>query len=156
MLSSHYKDMLRALSDEKVEYLLVGAFAMALHGYMRTTGDLDIWVMPSPENADAVMRSLRRYGAPLFNLTEQDLQEPGIVFQIGVNPQRIDIITDATGLDFQETYRRSILTTIDDIEVRIPSIDDLIRNKRATGRLKDLADAGELERIKDRGAGGVE
>ena len=110
--------------------------------------DIDIWIMPSPENADAVLRALRRFGAPVHNLTKEDLQIDGTVFQIGVAPRRIDIITSASGLQFEPTYRDSILINIEGIEVRIPSLDDLILNKRASGRTKDLADVEALESIK--------
>jgi Nucleotidyltransferase of unknown function (DUF6036) len=149
MLNEDYRDMLHALSDEKVKFILVGAYALAAHGYPRATMDIDIWVMPSPENADAVLRALRRFGAPLQNLTKEDLQKDGTIFQIGVAPRRIDIITAATGLQFEETYRNSISVNIEAVEVHIPSINDLIRNKRATGRTKDLADAETLEAIKN-------
>ena len=145
MLNEDYKDMLQSLSEEKVRFLLVGAYAMAAHGYPRATMDIDIWVMPSPENADAVLRSLRRFGAPLHDLTRKDLQTDGTIFQIGVAPRRIDIITSASGLRFEETFSRSMAMDIDGIEVHVPAIQDLIRNKRATGRAKDLADAEALE-----------
>jgi hypothetical protein len=148
MLNEDYKDMLRALSVEKVKYLLVGAYAMAAHGYPRSTLDIDFWVLQSPQNADAVMRALHRFGAPLHNLTAEDLQRNGTIFQIGIAPRRIDIITEATGLEFEEVYERSQPITIEGIEVRIPSIADLIRNKRSTGRTKDLADAEALEALK--------
>jgi hypothetical protein len=145
MLNEDYKDMLHALSDEKVRFLLVGAYAMAVHGYPRATMDIDIWVMPSPQNAEAVLQALRSFGAPLHNLTTEDLQREGTVFQIGVAPRRIDIITTASGLQFEEVYERSLSVDIEGIEVHIPSIDDLIRNKKASGRTKDLADAEALE-----------
>jgi predicted nucleotidyltransferase len=145
MLNEDYRDMLHALSDEKVRFLLVGAYALAAHGYPRATMDIDIWVMPSPRNADAVLKALCRFGAPLLNVTKEDLQEEGTVFQIGVAPRRIDIITAASGLQFDEAYARSLSVTIEGIEVRILSIDDIIRNKRASGRTKDLADADILE-----------
>jgi hypothetical protein len=148
MLNEDYRDMLQALYDEKVRFILVGAYALAAHGYPRATMDIDIWVMPSPKNADAVLRALRRFGAPLHNLTKEDLQKDGTVFQIGVAPRRIDIITAASGLQFEETYRRSLTVNIEGIEVRIPSVEDLIRNKRASGRTKDLADAEALESLK--------
>ncbi len=148
MLNEDYKDILRALSAEKVKCLLVGAYAMAAHGYPRSTLDIDFWVLQSPQNADAVMRALQRFGAPLHNLTAEDLQRNGTIFQIGIAPRRIDIITEATGLEFEDVYERSQLITIEGIEVRIPSIIDLIRNKRATGRTKDLADAEALEALK--------
>ena len=125
MLNEDYRDMLHALSDEKVKFLLVGAYALAAHGYPRATMDIDIWVMPSRQNADAVLRALRRFGAPLHNLTKEDLQKDGTIFQIGVAPRRIDIITAASGLQFEETYRRSLSVNIEGVEVHIPSIDDL-------------------------------
>jgi len=149
MLNEDYKDMLRALSDEKVKFLLIGAYAMAAHGYPRATMDIDIWIMPSAQNADAVLRALRRFGAPLHNLTREDLQRDGTVFQIGVAPRRIDLITTASGLQFEEVYSRSLSVNIEGIEVHIPVIDDLIRNKRATGRTKDLADAEALESLRN-------
>jgi len=149
MLNEDYSDMLHALSEERVRFILVGAYALAAHGYPRATMDIDIWVMPSPENADAVLRALSRFGAPLHNLTKEDLLKDGTIFQIGVAPRRIDIITTASGLQFEPTFRNSISVNIEGIEVRIPSIDDLIVNKRAIGRTKDLADAEALESLKD-------
>ncbi|HAK95764.1 MAG TPA: hypothetical protein DCM87_12410 [Planctomycetes bacterium] len=147
MLNKDYKDMLQCLSDEKVSFLLVGAYALAAHGYPRATMDIDIWVMPSPENADAVLRALRRFGAPLQNLTRNDLQAEDTIFQIGVAPRRIDIITGASGLRFQETLERAMVVDIEGLQVRVPSIADLIRNKRASGRTKDLADVEALEAL---------
>lgn len=149
MLNEDYKDMLHALSDENVKFILVGAYALAAHGYPRATMDIDIWVMPSPQNADAVLRALRRFGAPLQNLTKKDLLENGTIFQIGVAPRRIDIITSASGLQFEEVYERSLSVNIEGLDVHIPLIDDLIRNKRASGRTKDLADAEALESLKN-------
>jgi hypothetical protein len=142
-----YKDRLRALSDEKVELLLVGAYAMAAHGYPRATMDIDIWVKPSPANADAVLRALRLFGASLHNLTREDLRQEGTVFQIGVAPRRIDIVTAASGLRFEDAYDQSLPVNIEGIEVHIPSISDLIRNKRASERIRDLADAEALESL---------
>ncbi len=147
MLNEDYKDMLRALVDEKVKFLLVGAYALAAHGYPRATMDIDIWVMPSPDNAEAVLRAVRRFGAPLHNLTKADLEKEGTVFQIGVAPCRIEIITAASGLNFEETSSRATTLDIEGIPVAIPSIADLIRNKRAAGRTKDLADAEALEEL---------
>ncbi len=126
MLNEDYRDMLQALSNEKVRFLLVGAYALAAHGYPRATMDIDIWVMPSPQNADAVLRALHRFGAPLHNLTKEDLQNDETIFQIGVAPRRIDIITAASGLQFEDTYARSLSVNIEGIEVHIPLIDDLI------------------------------
>ena len=126
MLNEDYRHMLQALSNEKVRFLLIGAYALAAHGYPRATMDIDIWVMPSPQNADAVLRALHRFGAPLHNLTKEDLQNDETIFQIGVAPRRIDIITAASGLQFEDTYARSLSVNIEGIEVHIPLIDDLI------------------------------
>jgi Nucleotidyltransferase of unknown function (DUF6036) len=153
MLNEDYRDMLHALSDENVRFILVGAYALAAHGYPRATMDTDIWVVPTPENADAVLRALRRSGASLHNLTKEDLWKDGTIFQIGVAPRPIDIITGASGLQFEPTYRDSIPVNIEGIEVRIPSIDHLILNKKASGRTKDLADAEALEFLKNQNNG---
>ena len=149
MLNEDYSDMLRALSEEKAEFLLVGAYAMATHGYPRATMDMDIWVMPSSDNARAVLRALKRFGVPPHNLTEDDLRRTDTVFQIGVVPRRIDILTGATGLRFEEAFSRSIMVDIEGIQVRVLSLEDLIRNKRATARPRDLADAEALESLRE-------
>jgi hypothetical protein len=149
MLNEDYRDMLQALVEEKVKFLLVGAYALAAHGFPRATMDIDVWVMPEADNADAVMRAIRRFGAPLHNLKRADLERDGTVFQIGVAPRRIDIITSASGLQFEEAFSRSSAISIEGLEVHIPSVEDLIRNKRASGRTKDLADAETLEAMRD-------
>lgn len=148
MLNDDYREMLQGLCAEKVRFLLVGAYALAAHGYPRATVDLDIWVMPSQENAKAVVRALTHFGTPLYELTEKDLQTDGTVFQIGVAPRRIDIITTASGLQFEDAFRNSIPVDIEGMQIHVPSIDDLIRNKKASGRTKDLADVEALEALK--------
>lgn len=149
MLNEDYKDMLLAFSGENVSYLLVGAYAMAVHGYPRATIDIDLWVLPSPDNADAVLRALRRFGAPLDALSKDDLTGAGVIFQIGVAPRRIDIITSVDGLRFEDAFKHSLIVNIDGTDVRVLAIGDLIRNKKATGRTKDLADAEALELLRD-------
>ena len=149
MLNEDYKDLLLALSAEKVKYLLVGAYALAAHGYPRATMDIDIWVKPDPANAAAVLRSLERFGAPIQNLSQKDLEKDDTVFQIGVAPRRIDILTGVSGLDFDATFSNAIEVRIDEVLLRIPSAADLIRNKRASGRTRDLADAELLENLGD-------
>ena len=149
MLNEDYRDMLQALVDEKVRFLLVGAYALAAHGYPRATMDIDIWVLPSNENADAVLRALTRFGAPLHNLQRLDLVKEDTVFQIGVAPRRIDILTTASGLQFETAYRNSIEVDLEGFTVRIPSIADLIVNKQTSGRKKDLADVEALEELGD-------
>ena len=148
MLNKDYRDMLQSLADEQVKFLLVGAYALAAHGYPRATMDIDIWVRPTPDNAEAVLRAVRRFGAPAHGLTTADLQKDDTIFQIGVAPRRIDLITGASGLRFEEAFAHSIATDIEGLHVHILSVDDLIRNKKASGRTKDLADAEALESLK--------
>ena len=145
MLNSHYKDILLLLSKNKVKFLLVGAYAMAVHGYPRSTMDIDLWVMPGPENALLVIQALEDFGSPISDLPAKDLEKEGLIFQIGVAPCRIDIITSVDGLQFEDAFSRSELIEIEGIPVHVLSIPDLIINKRATGRTKDLADAETLE-----------
>jgi len=149
MLNSHYKDMLSALSEEGVRFLVVGAYAMAAHGYVRATSDLDIWVEPAPDNAQAVMRALQRFGAPMHDISVRELEQSDTVLQIGVAPLRIDIMTGVAGLEFSEAYRNAVETQIDRITVRLLSLNDLIRNKRASGRTRDTADAEALESLRN-------
>lgn len=148
MLNDDYKEMLQCLAAEKVKFLLVGAYALAAHGYPRATMDIDLWVMPSLENAEAVLRALRRFGAPLHNITASDLQKDDTIFQIGIAPRRIDIITGASGLCFDEAFEHSSEILIEGIKINIPSLDDLIRNKKASGRTKDMADIEALKILK--------
>lgn len=143
--------MLQCLVAEDVKFLLVGAYALAAHGYPRATMDIDVWLMPSPENGAAVLRALRRFGAPLHGLTLDDLQKNDLIFQIGVAPRRIDLITGVSGLKFEDAFSHSSAVKIEDMQIRIPSLDDLIRNKRASGRKKDLADVEALESMKSPG-----
>jgi hypothetical protein len=149
MLNEDYKEMLQALAAERARFLLIGAYALAAHGHPRATMDIDLWVAPTRENAEAVLRALRRFGAPLHDLTREDLERDDTVFQIGVAPRRIDIMTGVSGLRFDEAFARAIPVRIEGLEVFVPSVADLIRNKRATGRTKDLADVEALEDLGD-------
>jgi predicted nucleotidyltransferase len=150
ILNEDYRDILHALNAEQVDFILVGAYALAVHGYPRATMDIDLWIMPSLENAEAVIRAIKRFGAPLHGLSVADLQHDDTVFQIGVAPRRIDLITGATGLRYDAAAEKAIHKQIDEIEIKVLSIQDLIINKEATGRLKDQADAEELKRLQDR------
>lgn len=149
-LNEDYRDILLALNAEQVDFILVGAYALAVHGYPRATMDIDLWIMPSLENAEAVVRAVKRFGAPLHDLSVADLQHDDTVFQIGVAPRRIDLITGATGLRYDAAAEKAIHKQIDEIEIKVLSIPDLIINKEATGRLKDKADAEELKRLQNR------
>jgi len=147
MLNNDYKEMLQCLNAEGVEYLLVGAYALAAHGFPRATMDIDIWIKPSPTNAKAVWKALERFGAPLQQVSIEDFQSEDIIFQIGVAPRRIDIITGVSALNFDETLKKAEEVIIEGVKIFIPSVADLITNKRATGRTKDLADVETLETL---------
>ena len=142
--------MVECLLREGVDFMLVGGYAVALHGWPRTTFDIDFWIMANPENAKAVMRAITAFGSPLMGLTETDFHRSGMVFQIGTEPQRIDIISAVDGLDYADAARRAVKMDVDGLEIKVMSLDDLIVNKRASGRPKDIADAMALEKLKER------
>ncbi len=144
-MNSDFRDLLSAFNAHGVEFLVVGAFALAAHGRIRATGDIDVWVRPSAENAARVLKALAAFGAPLHDLTATDLSRPGLVFQIGVAPLRIDILTGIDGVEFPEAWSSRIDTKIADQPVGVLSVEHLIRNKRAAGRAQDLADLEWLE-----------
>jgi len=150
MLNNDYKEMLQCLNAERVDYLLIGAYAMAAHGFPRATMDIDIWVKPSTANASAVWKALERFGAPLQGVIVDDFAKDDVIFQIGVAPRRIDIITGVSALNFDETIKRAIEVEIEGLKVLIPSVADLIINKKATGRTKDLADVETLQSLADK------
>jgi len=145
-LTSDFSDLLRALNDAGARYLVVGAHALAYHCRPRATADLDVWVDSTRENAPRVYRALAKFGAPLERLTINDLLSEDLIFQIGLAPLRIDIITGIDGVKFSDAWRRRVEDSIDGVRIRIIGRKDLIRNKRAAGRLKDLADVASLER----------
>jgi len=142
-----FAEMLAALSAAGADYLLVGALALAAHGVVRATGDLGVWVRPTPDNAAKVWRALLAFGAPLHELTERDLATPDVVFQIGVAPYRIDLLTSIDGVSFDEAWRNRAALRVEGQEITLIGREDFLRNKRATGRLRDLADAEELEKL---------
>jgi len=144
-MNPHFAEMLSALSAADVEYLIVGAFALAAHGNPRATGDIDVWVRPSRENAERVLRALRGFGAPLVDLSVDDLVAEDTVFQIGVAPVRIDILTGIDGVRFEDAWARRVLVPIETLSVPVLSLVDLAVNKRASGRPKDLADLAWIE-----------
>jgi hypothetical protein len=146
-MSSDFADLIAEFSARDVEFLVVGAHAVAAHGHVRATKDLDLWIRPSPENARKVMEALVAFGAALFDLTEEDLATPGVVFQLGTAPVRIDLITRATGLEFDEAWASRVSSVFQGQPVNLLSLDHLLVNKRQAGRLQDLADVEALERL---------
>ena len=145
-MNQDFRDLLAEFNARQVEFLLVGAHALAAHGHVRATQDLDVWVRPSPENAKRVIEALRAFGAPLRDLTEDDLSTPGVVFQIGVEPIRIDVLTAIDGIGFDEAWADRLMLKFADQGVCVLSKEHLIKNKLAAGRTQDLADIEALKR----------
>lgn len=145
MFPPDFSDRLSALSAESVEFLLIGAYAMAVHGFPRATGDMDIWIRPTEENAQRTLRALRRFGAPLSDLTAEDLCTADTVIQIGLAPVRIDLLTSIDGVDFDDAWPQRTEIDIEGTRVFVISRTHLLQNKRASGRPKDLADVAWLE-----------
>ncbi len=141
MLNQDFKEILSAFSEEKVEFLVVGAYAMAFHGYVRATGDIDLWIRRSDENADKVWRALQAFGAPLFDLNIEDLKTPGMVFQIGLVPSRIDVITQIDGVEFEDAWKEHKTVEIENLQIPVIGKTQLLINKQSTGRAKDRNDA---------------
>lgn len=146
-MSPDFRDLLAEFNAHRVEYLVVGAHALAAHGHVRATKDLDVFVRPSDDNAARVLRALEAFGAPLHDLTAEDLTRPGLVFQIGVPPVRIDVITDIDGVEFSEAWPERLTSRFGDQDVPVLSRAHLIQNKRASGRLQDKADVAALEAL---------
>jgi len=144
-MNSDFKDLLAAFNASGVDYLVVGAHALAAHGHVRATKDLDVWVRPSSDNARLIWSALVSFGAPLDGLSIEDFAGPGIVFQIGVAPVRIDIITSIDGVEFDEAWLERVSVALGDLTVGVLSRRHLIVNKRTAGRLQDLADVERLE-----------
>jgi hypothetical protein len=136
--------MLSVLLANRVDFVVVGAYAMAAHGYPRATGDIDLFIHPTPENAGKVIAALKQFGAPLNQVTASDFEKPGTVFQIGVAPRRIDIITEIDGVSFAEAFKERIIISMEELDVPVISRRLLIANKKATGREKDRLDADSL------------
>lgn len=137
--------MLSALSAASADFIVIGAFALAAHGNPRSTGDIDLWVRPTRENAERVMRALHAFGAPLLGLSVEDLVDEQTVFQIGVAPVRIDILTGIDGVAFDAAWARRVPVELGEVCVSVLSLEDLATNKRAAGRPKDLADLAWIE-----------
>ena len=145
-MNPDFRDLLAAFNARGVEFLIVGAHALAAHGLVRATKDLDVWVRPSLENAARVIAALADFGAPLHDLTVEDLSRPGLIFQIGVEPLRIDVITAIDGVQFEDAWVERVAATFADQRVPVLSRGHLLANKRAAGREQDLLDVKWLER----------
>lgn len=146
-MNPDFFDLLAAFLRAEVRFLVVGAHALAAHGVPRATGDLDIWIRPDPENAARARSALLDFGAPVTGagLSEADLATPGLVFQVGVPPRRIDVLTEITGVAFDDAWPGRSVHRVGTLDVPFLGRAALLDNKRATGRTRDLADVEILE-----------
>ena len=145
MLNPDFRDLLSAFIDANVEFLVVGGYAMAVHRLPRATKDLDLWVKPSADNASRVLKALDVFGAPRHGLTETDLQTAGTIYQVGVPPNRVDLITVVDGVRFEDAWRDRASVEIEGLSIPVIGRVQLILNKRTVGRPQDLLDADLLE-----------
>jgi hypothetical protein len=144
MMSKDFQDLLRAFNTHKVKYLVVGGYAFGVHLEPRTTKDIDLWIGTDPENAKAVFQALAEFGAPIAGMAPSDFTD-GAIFQMGQPPERIDILQQVSGLDFDAAWEHRIEGFIDkETPALVISKEDLIRNKLASGREQDLLDVKRL------------
>ena len=138
----HYKELLQLLNEFEVEYLIVGGFAVMKYGEPRYTKDLDVWVNNSSQNSDRVVAALKKFGAPLDHdgISAETFTEKQVVYQIGIAPVRIDILTGITGVEFSNAWKKRVASTFFGVPVHFISLDDLTTNKEALGRSSDLKD----------------
>lgn len=144
-LSRDFSEFIECLNESKVRYLIIGGYAVAHHGRPRYTKDIDIWLDVSPENGTRVVEALAKFGFAALGLTSADFQEPDTIIQLGYEPQRIDLLTSAAGIDFATAWDNQCIVEVDSIPLRILGLKQLIENKTAVGRPQDLADVDALE-----------
>jgi predicted nucleotidyltransferase len=140
-------ELLRSFAARSVEFLLIGGQAVIAHGYPRLTKDMDLWLRPSPENGKRALTALVDFGTPLVDFTPERFAEPDTIVMIGREPFRVDLLTSIPGVVFEEAWARRTSVELDGITVPLIGRADLIANKKAVGRLQDLADVEALEAI---------
>ncbi len=149
MLNQDYKDIFLCLKNADVEFLVVGAYALAFYGMPRATGDIDIWINPTDENADRVIQALTEFGTPFQSLDKDDFNQPDRILQIGVAPCRIDIITSIDGVEFHQAWQNKVIANISGLALPTLSKKDLLTNKLAANRDKDQSDIRWLKKHLD-------
>ena len=145
MLTPDFKEFAALLNSNHAEYLVVGGYALAAYGHPRYTGDLDFWIGANEANAHKVLAALAQFGFAGLGIDLADLSTPGQVIQLGFPPGRIDLLTSIDGVDFDVCYARRMVQKIDDLDIAFIGLEDFKANKRASKRLKDLADLAQLE-----------
>jgi len=152
-LQADLREFIMLLNSHNVEYVVVGGHAVAFHGYPRFTGDIDFLIRTTPDNVSRVLTVLNVFGFGNLGIVEQDLLERGRVLQLGHPPNRIDLLTSISGVDFDSAWEQRVQTLMDDQPVALLGWDELIRNKRVAGRQKDLADLEKLLAVAKRNKG---
>jgi hypothetical protein len=149
-LPREFKEFIELLNAEKVEYLLVGAWALALYGCPRYTADMDIWIRPSPENAQAIIRALRQFGFRSRPFVPEQFMDERKIFRFGLPPTQVDLVMAITGVDFSAAFEQRDVVELEGVPVNVINRECFVQNKQAAGRLKDLADVEAITR-KDQG-----
>ena len=144
-LPEDFKDFLNFLNTNGVKYLLVGGWAVGIYGYPRATGDMDVLIASDEANLDKLLKALYEFGAP--SIAKGHFKEKGNVFRMGRSPIKIDVINEASGIDIEDCYSRRNVVHIDGIDISLISRGDLLKNKKASGRAKDIADIESLENL---------
>lgn len=145
MLNQDFREFIQSLNDNSVRYLVVGGYAVALHGHPRYTKDIDVWIEMSEENAVRLLKALDQFGFGSLGLREADFLVPDQVIQLGQPPNRIDILVSLSGVEFEACYGAKLIIELDGIDVHLIDLEDLKRNKLSAGRYQDLADVENLE-----------
>ncbi len=148
-LSPDFRELLECFDRHEVRYLVIGGWALAAHGVPRLTKDLDLWVWPDAGNAAAVVRALEEFGFAELGLTSGDFTSPDVVVQLGYPPNRVDLITTPSGVDFEQCWADRLNLTLDGLEVAFIGLEGLKVNKRASGRAQDAVDVQVLEGIEE-------
>lgn len=147
-IEKDFEDFVRLLNDHQVNYMIVGGYALAFHGKPRHTGDLDIWIAVSNDNANKMEQVIKDFGMASLGLQKSDFLEAGLITQIGYPPLRIDILNEIDGVSFDEAYQNKAIIDIDDLLINYIGLDDLIKNKISSGRHQDISDVVALRKIK--------
>ena len=145
VLNQDFKEFIQSFNEHNVRYLIIGGYAVAFHGHPRYTKDLDVWIEPDRENAAKILKALTQFGFGTLGLTQDDFLEPDQIIQLGYPPNRIDILTTLAGVDFENCYASKVITIIDNVPMNFINLENLKKNKKATGRLQDLADLENLK-----------
>lgn len=150
LLNQDFKEFAQLLNGNAVEYLIVGGYALMAHGHIRNTGDIDFWVNPTPQNAQRLTKSLNEFGMGSLGISPESLSTVDTVIQMGYPPARIDLMTSIEGIEFADAYPNALRVVIEDVPLTIISREHFLKNKRALGRHKDLADVDALEPVRQR------